>query len=103
MITLKNGILLIASILCLTLFFGTSIAAISESSSPYENEVKIDGKWTTPGEWADASEFSNIRGKREFGYILVKDSNQFLYVMIDYIADETLDEKDRGGIRLDPG
>lgn len=65
------------------------------------NKIIIDGKWTEKNEWSDASEFSYERGKNVLGYFLIKDDEEFLYVMIDFVSDRTIDDQDMGRLRFD--
>ena len=93
---------ILALFLCLTLLPATAIAADTPiESSKSVNNVTIDGKWTSPNEWKDAVEYDNVRGKRNFGYILIKDDGQYIYALLDYIADETVDDGDLGRVRFD--
>ncbi|MCW3974887.1 MAG: hypothetical protein NWE86_01415, partial [Candidatus Bathyarchaeota archaeon] len=59
---------ILALFLCFTLLPATILADTKIPSSPSINEVVIDGRWTMPNEWTDATEFSDTRGKRLFGY-----------------------------------
>ncbi|MCZ2845689.1 MAG: hypothetical protein O2U61_04225 [Candidatus Bathyarchaeota archaeon] len=93
--------LFIPLILCSVLFIESSIATSSFLSSPCMNKIIIDGKWTAKNEWSDASEFSYERGKNVLGYFLIKDDEEFLYVMIDFVSDRTIDDKDMGRLRFD--
>jgi hypothetical protein len=77
------------------------MATSSFVSSPSINKIIIDGKWTEKNEWSDASEFSYQRGKNVFGYFLIKDDGEFLYVMIDFVSDRTIDDQDIGRLRFD--
>ena len=86
------------------------------SSSKLSNEVTIDGKWTKTGEWDDAEKIkvygrSHIKfHKTLIGLFLIKDDNEFLYVMIDYVGDKTLEKAHlrgkiyvRAAVRPPPG
>jgi hypothetical protein len=103
-----NYSLLIAIfLLYCTLSLNLGICTTSFSSSKVINEVTIDGKWTTQDEWSDAEEVlvygrSHIKfHKTLIGVYLIKDDNKFLYVMIDFVGDKTLEENDSGSIRFD--
>ncbi|MCW3975845.1 MAG: hypothetical protein NWE86_06355 [Candidatus Bathyarchaeota archaeon] len=101
----KNKILIIATFLGFMLFFARSSATIAITSSISINEVTIDGKWTTPHEWEDATKFSLKRGNEMTqiisGYFCIKDDKNFLYILIDYISDKNIDKKDVAKICLD--
>lgn len=88
-------------IFCSLLIVESSMATSSFISSPSVNKIIIDGKWTEKNEWRDASEFSYERGKNVFGYFLIKDDGEFLYVMIDFVSDRTIDDQDMGRLRFD--
>lgn len=92
---------ILALFLCFTLLPATILADTKIPSSPSINEVVIDGRWTMPNEWTDATEFSDTRGKRLFGYFFIKDDKEFVYVLIDYIADKTIDDEDFAKMRFD--
>ncbi len=75
-------------------------------------EVTIDGKWTSSNEWIDAIKFDlkkrfyDNSSKRFFsgttlGHFLIKDDKEFLYVMIDYVADKNIEDYDSARLRLD--
>ncbi len=60
------------------------------------NPVTIDGRWTSQDEWIDAAEISY--GDAVF---CIKDDKSFLYVLLDFISDETVDLGDLAGVRFD--
>jgi hypothetical protein len=103
-----NYSLLIAIfLLYCTLSINIGLCTTSISSSKFFNEVTIDGKWTTQDEWNDAEEVS-VYGRSHIkfhktliGVFLIKDDNKFLYIMVDFIGDKTLEENDSGSIRFD--
>ena len=75
-------------------------------------ETTIDGKWTSSNEWVDAIKFDlkkrfyDNSSKRFFsgttlGHFLIKDDKEFLYVMIDYVADKNIEDYDSARLRLD--
>ncbi len=81
-------------------------------SNPSLIDVTIDGKWTAINEWEDAAKFELKKSLYDkgtgrffsgstFGYFLIKDDKEFLYIMIDYTADKTIQDNDSGRIRLD--
>ena len=85
-------------LLCAVTGAESSFAASSISSSPSTSEVTVDGKWTTVGEWANATEL-RLRGRA--GYICIKDDPTFLYILIDFTSDRTLDNRDMARVRFD--
>ncbi|KON27928.1 hypothetical protein AC481_03340 [miscellaneous Crenarchaeota group archaeon SMTZ-80] len=81
-------------------------------SNPSLIEVTIDGKWTAINEWEDAVKFELKKSLYDkgtgrffsgstFGYFLIKDDKEFLYIMMDYTADKTIQDNDSGRIRID--
>ncbi len=90
-----------------TLSLNLGICTTSLSSSEVFNEVTIDGRWTTQAEWRDAKValvygHSHIKfHKTLIGVFLIKDDTKFLYVMVDFVGDKTLEENDSGSIRFD--
>jgi hypothetical protein len=103
MLSKKIKIIFFILFLISVISINSSIGAIAILSPPSVNEVTIDGKWTTSNEWEDAIEFPIKFGFTHyiFGYFLIKDTEEFLYVMIDYTPDVTLEDGDSGRIRLD--
>ncbi len=97
----KTILLTIIILLLLVLLPSKSFAAFNILSSTSQNEVEIDGKWTTPNEWGDATEFSVKKGMHVLGYFLIKDDEQNLYVLIDCIKDISKDHDDKGLLRID--
>ncbi|MEM3022162.1 MAG: hypothetical protein QW645_01365, partial [Candidatus Bathyarchaeia archaeon] len=71
-------------------------APSASAIKPSINKVTIDGKWTAPDEWRDATEFPE-----DLGCFLIKRDESFLYVLIDFIKDATPDDGDCGRVRLD--
>lgn len=51
-----------------------------------ENKPSIDGKWTTPDEWSDASQ-TTIGSGNNVMILLVKHDRDYLYIMGDMIRD----------------
>ena len=97
----KAKLLTIIFFLFIILLPSKSFAAFNILSSTSHNNVEIDGKWTTPNEWKDATEFSVKRGMYILGYIFIKDDGQNLYVLIDCIKDTSKDHDDMGLLRID--
>lgn len=62
----------------------------------------IDGKWTTPTEWMDATEIKveNV-STGQMLYIRLKYNGTFLYVLLDFVSDYTPSTYDYGGICFD--
>lgn len=99
----KFRIMLLILFLMAVVSINSSIGVIPFLSPPSINKVTIDGKWTTSDEWVDAIEFPIKFGFTHyvFGYFLIKDTEEFLYVLIDHTPDVTLEDGDTGRIRLD--
>ncbi len=90
--------ILFALLLCFLVIVQPTVATTSISSSPSTNDVTVDGKWTTAGEWDNATE---LQARGGAGYVRIKDDGQFLYILIDFTSDTTLDEKDMARVRFD--
>ncbi len=103
MLSKKIRIIFLVLFLISIISINSSIGTIAILSSSSINEVTIDGKWTASDEWDDAVEFPIKFGFTHyiFGYFLIKDTEEFLYVMIDHTPDVTLEDGDSGRIRLD--
>lgn len=89
------------AIVCLIFVFAPLAYGYGQSeneiiSSLSVNPVTIDGMWTTEDEWEDAAEFSE-----EGAIFSIKDDEEFLYVLLDFLGDETLTTGDLGGLSLD--
>jgi hypothetical protein len=86
-------------IFCLlsTLFLIFSFISITECDSnnfsinvPYSaNFPIIDGQWTTTNEWSDTSENILINENGCTAYFRTKHNSTDLFILIDYISDET--------------
>lgn len=62
----------------------------------------IDGRWTTPTEWADATEIKVENGSTgQTLYIRLKYNGTYLYVLLDFVTDYTPSTYDYGGICFD--
>jgi len=62
----------------------------------------IDGKWTTPTEWTDATEIKVENASTgQTLYIRVKCNGTFIYVLLDFVTDYTQSTYDYGGICFD--
>ncbi len=56
---------------------------------PYSvNTPNIDGKWTTSTEWTDASEYK-LPHQGSTAYIRTKQNSSYLFILIDFISDQT--------------
>jgi hypothetical protein len=94
-------------------FFIVSVFLIMALRSPVTAEyfvtayvairpVIVDGRWTTTDEWTDSVNVT-------FGYgalgdrqcFSVKHDSRFLYVLVDFVADTRLDDKDNSWVYLD--
>jgi len=55
------------------------------------NPVTIDGKWTTPEEWSDGQRVSMYvaEGPESTGFLRIKNDDQYLYLLIDFVSDTT--------------
>lgn|GEM_PF-1996605 len=67
-----------------------------------KNPVKIDGKWTTSDEWADAFEHRMLfwKGYGEC-YFRVKHDDSALYILIDFVSDTSPTTKDHVTVAID--
>jgi len=69
----------------------------SVNSTALTNTVSLDGKWTSPEEWADSTELKI----NEVGYIRIKDTSIELHVLVDFVADIQPDDGDYAYVILD--
>jgi len=93
--------ILLALIVCLLfvlahLTYGYGQPEPEITSQVSVNPVTIDGMWTTEDEWSDAAEFLE-----EGAIFAIKDDTEFLYVLMDFIEDKSMQSGDLGGINLD--
>jgi len=89
------------AILCLIFIFAPLAYGVGQSesaiiSNPSFNQVTIDGMWTTQDEWIDATELSS-----KDAVLSVKDDEEYVYVLLDFLADETLESGDFAGMNID--
>jgi hypothetical protein len=68
-----------------------SVARDSLAVSKLVNPVTIDGKWTTPDEWSDTQRISMYvaEGPESTGFIRIKNDDQYLYLLVDFVSDTT--------------
>ena len=74
-------------------FFGfveAQSTAITKSHTM--NDVRFDGKWTFTQEWK-ASALEEIRTDTGYIYVRTAHQDEFIYVMLDAVFDNTLDSK----------
>lgn len=64
-----------------------------------ESPPVIDGRWTTPDEWEDASETSAINGPDQI-YMRVKHDRDFVYVMVDVVTEPLVTTFAKYGVQL---
>jgi len=101
----KHGQKLFLVLMLLIVTFASQVMAQhvnSVAAYQAESPVTIDGKWTTPDEWTDAANVTF--GYGSFGerqHFHVKHDTGFLYVLVDFVADKTLDDKDNSWVYLD--
>ena len=60
------------------------------TSSTLKNPVTLDGKWTLAHEWTDGASFA----AGTYGWLVIKDDDKFLYVLVDYTTDRAPTEGD---------
>ncbi|WP_455278539.1 hypothetical protein [[Eubacterium] cellulosolvens] len=88
-------------IICLIFIFAPLAYGYGQSESEINsqlsvNPVTIDGMWTAEDEWSDAAEFLE-----EGAMFAIKDDDEFLYILMDFIEDKDMASGDLGGINLD--
>jgi len=70
--------------------------------APYSSNIpNIDGQWSTPTEWTDASE---TRVEDDFGwraYFRLKHNQTHIFVLLDFITDQSESANDLGGVCID--
>ncbi len=89
------------AIICLIIIFAPLAFGYGQTESEINshqsvNPVTIDGMWTTEDEWSDAAEFIE-----ESAVFSIKDDAEFLYVLMDFVEDTSMESGDLGGINLD--
>lgn len=66
------------------------------------NPVTMDGKWTNPQEWTDASESRMVPQLwNGTAYVRTKHDADYVYVLVDYISDTILGAGDYCTLRFD--
>ena len=48
----------------------------------------VDGQWTTPTEWSDASEYKISNGAST-AYLRTKENSNYLFILVDFTTDQT--------------
>ena len=76
----------------------TVLAADVVSSWRGGIEVTVDGLWSAPDEWWNATQ---MQAYGRTGYFCIQNDDEFLYVLIDFVSDTNLDDRDMARIRLD--
>ncbi len=76
----------------------TALAADVASSWRGESEVTVDGMWTARDEWWNATQ---MQAYGRAGYFCIQNDDKFLYVLIDFVSDTNLDDRDMARIRID--
>jgi hypothetical protein len=66
-----------------------------------DNVPKIDGLWTTPLEWADASETQLKNELNQTAYLRLKHNSTFVFVLIDFVTDHTQSSYDLACVAFD--
>jgi hypothetical protein len=93
------GLFLLALFLSgLMLSCETAFAADVVSSWRGGDEITVDGMWTAPDEWWNATQ---LQAYGRTGVFCVQNDEEFLYVLIDFVTDTKLDDRDIARIRLD--
>jgi hypothetical protein len=92
---------LFTAIVCLIFIFAPLTYGYGQSeleiiSNPSVNQVTIDGMWTTQDEWVDAAEIAS-----QDAVLSVKDNGEYVYVLLDFLADEKLEPGDFAGMTID--
>jgi hypothetical protein len=74
-----------------SLLVSVSVARDSLAVPGLVNPVTIDGKWTTPDEWSDTQRVSMhvAEGPESTGFLRIKNDDQYLYLLVDFISDTT--------------
>jgi len=82
---------LLLALISFTVFVPVSVARDSLAVPRLVNPVTIDGKWTTPDEWSDTQRVSMhvAEGPESTGFLRIKNDDQYLYLLVDFISDTT--------------
>lgn len=93
-------------IFLITIFSALVIPSVSALESngvimtPFsESPPVIDGRWSTPDEWEDASETSTTNGPDQI-YMRIKHDRDFIYVMVDAVTEPLVTAYSKYGVQL---
>jgi hypothetical protein len=101
---LNNHLFSVMLLLCLVpIAFVSPVKAQDDvTCGALENEVTVDGKWTSNQEWVDAFQIALtfVQGSGEAYFKAKHDANR-LYVLLDFVSDQETQEGDSGGVLID--
>jgi hypothetical protein len=83
------GVCIIVFLLSSTIPIGESMPANGVLQVPYSADVPtVDGKWSTPSEWNDASEYKLSQGKTLTAYFRLQNNGTHFFMLVDFISDK---------------
>jgi hypothetical protein len=82
---------LLLALISSSVLVSVSLARDSLAVPRLVNPVTMDGKWTTLDEWSDAQRLSMhvAEGPESTGFLRIKNDDQYLYLLVDFISDTT--------------
>ena len=82
------GVCIIVFLLSSTIPIGESMPANGVLQVPYSANVPtVDGQWSTPSEWNDASEYKLSQGETLTAYFRLKNNGTHFFMLVDFISD----------------
>ena len=85
------GVCVIVFLLSSTIPIGESMPANGVLQVPYSADVPtVDGQWSTPSEWNDASEYKLSQGSVAtwVAYFRLKNNGTHFFMLVDFISDQ---------------
>jgi hypothetical protein len=83
------GVCIIVFLLSSTIPIGESMPANGVLQVPYSADVPtVDGQWSTPSEWNDASEYKLSQAETLTAYFRLKNNGTHFFMLVDFISDQ---------------
>src|SRR5665647_2158248 len=83
------GVCVIVFLLSSTIPIGESMPANGVLQVPYSaDEPTVDGQWSTPSEWNDASEYKLSQGETLTAYFRLQNNDTHFFMLVDFISDQ---------------
>lgn len=95
--------ILLITFCCLhSINIGHCVPANSHIYVPYSSNIPdIDGQWSTPLEWTDASETRLENESNQTAYLRMKHNTTHLFIVVDFVTDYSRSTYDLGGVCFD--